>query len=197
MPHGLRHRAGDPAAGARAALRQAGGAARAPQDGEALASRHRAARAPARAPAPPAGDQRGGRPARAARRDLARRQGLRATRSRSPPRPRASAAPRRARAPTPSSSASASTPRSRPRHDPFGSRVPDHSVVHRYARCNAYPEWGVGTRHRHLLLRRGRRHAAVGAREVPARDPHGPRRHAALRRLLEARPGAPSASSAS
>src|SRR6202521_326804 len=30
-------------------------------------------------------------------------------------------------------------------HDPFGSRVPDHSVVHRYARCLAYPEWGVGT----------------------------------------------------
>ena len=33
----------------------------------------------------------------------------------------------------------------RKRHDPFGSRVPDHSVVHRYARCAAYPEWGVGT----------------------------------------------------
>src|SRR5476649_2149729 len=30
-------------------------------------------------------------------------------------------------------------------HDPFGSRVPDHSVVHRYARCVSYPEWGVGT----------------------------------------------------
>jgi tetratricopeptide (TPR) repeat protein len=33
----------------------------------------------------------------------------------------------------------------RERHDPFGSRVPDHSVVHRYARCLSYPEWGVGT----------------------------------------------------
>jgi hypothetical protein len=33
----------------------------------------------------------------------------------------------------------------RKRHDPFGSRVPDHSVVHRYARCASYPEWGVGT----------------------------------------------------
>jgi hypothetical protein len=33
----------------------------------------------------------------------------------------------------------------RKRHDPFGSRVPDHSVVHRYARCLSYPEWGVGT----------------------------------------------------
>src|ERR671932_1375880 len=32
----------------------------------------------------------------------------------------------------------------RPRHDRFGSRVPDHSVVHRYARCLSYPEWGVG-----------------------------------------------------
>ncbi|MGH2844166.1 MAG: tetratricopeptide repeat protein, partial [Solirubrobacteraceae bacterium] len=31
------------------------------------------------------------------------------------------------------------------RHDPFGARVPDHSVVHRYARCLSYPEWGVGT----------------------------------------------------
>ena len=31
------------------------------------------------------------------------------------------------------------------RNDPFGSRMPDHSVVHRYARCESYPEWGVGT----------------------------------------------------
>ena len=30
-------------------------------------------------------------------------------------------------------------------NDPFGSRMPDHSVVHRYARCESYPEWGVGT----------------------------------------------------
>jgi tetratricopeptide (TPR) repeat protein len=29
-------------------------------------------------------------------------------------------------------------------NDPFGSQVPDHSVVHRYARCVTYPEWGVG-----------------------------------------------------
>src|SRR6202042_112684 len=33
----------------------------------------------------------------------------------------------------------------RAKHDPFGSRAPDHSVVHRYARCISYPEWGVGT----------------------------------------------------
>jgi tetratricopeptide (TPR) repeat protein len=31
------------------------------------------------------------------------------------------------------------------KYDPFGTRVPDHSVVHRYARCLSYPEWGVGT----------------------------------------------------
>src|SRR5215204_4311755 len=34
---------------------------------------------------------------------------------------------------------------SQAKHDPFASRVPDHSVVHRYARCLSYPEWGVGT----------------------------------------------------
>jgi len=33
----------------------------------------------------------------------------------------------------------------RSRHDPFGARVPDHSVVHSYARCLSYPEWGVGS----------------------------------------------------
>lgn len=33
----------------------------------------------------------------------------------------------------------------RQQYDPFGSQVPDHSVVHRYARCMAYPEWGVGS----------------------------------------------------
>ncbi len=33
----------------------------------------------------------------------------------------------------------------REKYDPFGTRVPDHSVVHRYARCLSYPEWGVGT----------------------------------------------------
>ena len=33
----------------------------------------------------------------------------------------------------------------RAQNDPFGTRMPDHSVVHRYARCLSYPEWGVGT----------------------------------------------------
>src|SRR3989440_4066783 len=37
------------------------------------------------------------------------------------------------------------TAEERAKHDPFGSRVPDHSVVHRYARCLSYPEWGVGS----------------------------------------------------
>lgn len=37
------------------------------------------------------------------------------------------------------------TDEERKKHDPFGSRVPDHSVVHRYARCLSYPEWGVGS----------------------------------------------------
>ena len=31
------------------------------------------------------------------------------------------------------------------KNDPFHSQMPDHSVVYRYARCNAYPEWGVGS----------------------------------------------------
>lgn len=31
------------------------------------------------------------------------------------------------------------------KNDPFGAQVPDHSVVHKYARCLSYPEWGVGT----------------------------------------------------
>src|SRR5438270_7943814 len=35
----------------------------------------------------------------------------------------------------------------RAKHDPFGSRVPDHSVVHRYARCLAASGWGVGGVH--------------------------------------------------
>ena len=33
----------------------------------------------------------------------------------------------------------------RERYDPFGSQVPEQSVVHRYARCLSYPEWGVGS----------------------------------------------------
>ena len=49
------------------------------------------------------------------------------------------------RAPTRRSSARAQHAADREKHDPFASRVPDHSVVHRYARCLSYPEWGVGS----------------------------------------------------
>jgi tetratricopeptide (TPR) repeat protein len=31
------------------------------------------------------------------------------------------------------------------KYDPFRSQAPAHSVVHKYARCLSYPEWGVGT----------------------------------------------------
>ena len=31
------------------------------------------------------------------------------------------------------------------KHDPFRAQAPVHSVVHKYARCTSYPEWGVGT----------------------------------------------------
>jgi len=63
----------------------------------------------------------------------------------------------------------------RAKHDPFGSRVPDHSVVHRYARCTSYPEWGVGTVSGIYFSGEGddvqqwaRVRFAVGVRTVPA-----------------------------
>ena len=63
----------------------------------------------------------------------------------------------------------------RAKHDPFGSRVPDHSVVHRYARCLSYPEWGVGTVSGIYFSGEGddvqqwaRVSFAVGVRTVPA-----------------------------
>ena len=61
---GAGHRAGDPAPGDRAAVRQARHPACAPPARQGLAPGHRAARAAARARAPPEGDQRGRRPAR-------------------------------------------------------------------------------------------------------------------------------------
>jgi hypothetical protein len=61
------------------------------------------------------------------------------------------------------------------KHDPFGSRVPDHSVVHRYARCVSYPEWGVGTvsgiyfsGEDEEVQQWARMQFAVGVRTVPA-----------------------------
>jgi len=63
----------------------------------------------------------------------------------------------------------------REKHDPFGARVPDHSVVHRYARCLSYPEWGVGsvtgvyfTGEGDELQQWARVRFAVGIRTVPA-----------------------------
>jgi tetratricopeptide (TPR) repeat protein len=63
----------------------------------------------------------------------------------------------------------------RAKHDPFGARVPDHSVVHRYARCLSYPEWGVGTVSGIYFSGEGddiqqwaRMSFAVGVRTVPA-----------------------------
>ena len=73
-------------------------------------------------------------------------------------------------------------------HDPFGSQMPDHSVVHRYARCLSYPEWGVGDGRGHLLHGRRRRRPAMGAGALRARHPHRAGRLAAVRRLQQARP---------
>jgi tetratricopeptide (TPR) repeat protein len=63
----------------------------------------------------------------------------------------------------------------RAKHDPFGARVPDHSVVHRYARCISYPEWGVGTVTGIYFSGEGddvqqwaRASFAVGVRTIPA-----------------------------
>ncbi|MBK5230557.1 MAG: hypothetical protein JJE27_05210, partial [Thermoleophilia bacterium] len=63
----------------------------------------------------------------------------------------------------------------REKYDPFHSRLPDHSVVYRYARCNAYPEWGVGsilgiyfTGEGDNVLQWARVSFEVGVRTVPA-----------------------------
>ena len=63
----------------------------------------------------------------------------------------------------------------RKQHDRFGERTPDHSVVHRYARCLSYPEWGVGSVTGIYFTETGddiqqwaRVKFAVGIRTVPA-----------------------------
>lgn len=63
----------------------------------------------------------------------------------------------------------------REKNDPFHSQLPDHSVVYRYARCNAYPEWGVGsilgiyfTGEGETMLQWARVDFEVGVRTVPA-----------------------------
>ena len=67
--------------------------------------------------------------------------------------------------------------------------MPDHSVVHRYARCESYPEWGVGTVAGIYFTGRRRRDAAVGARAVQPRRADGAGGKHEVRRLLKARPG--------
>ena len=77
----------------------------------------------------------------------------------------------------------------RTHHDPFGSRVPDHSVVHRYARCSSYPEWGVGSV-TGIYFTGDEDDVRQWARVLfQPGDPHGARRQPELRRLLDARPG--------
>lgn len=63
----------------------------------------------------------------------------------------------------------------RQENDPFHSQLPDHSVVYRYARCNAYPEWGVGsilgiyfTGEGDNVLQWARVDFEIGVRTVPA-----------------------------
>jgi tetratricopeptide (TPR) repeat protein len=63
----------------------------------------------------------------------------------------------------------------RAENDPFHDRMPDHSVVHRYARCLTYPEWGVGnvtgiyfTGEGDDVRQWARVSFAVGVRTVPA-----------------------------
>ena len=76
----------------------------------------------------------------------------------------------------------------REKHDPFASRVPDHSVVHRYARCLSYPEWGVGSVNGIYFTGDGDDIQQWARVSLPGRRPHGAGRLAAVRRLLEARP---------
>ena len=93
------------------------------------------------------------------------------------------------RAPTRTSSAGARPAADRAKHDPFGSRVPDHSVVHRYARCVSYPEWGVGTVSGIYFTGDGDDVQQWARVKFAAGRAHGPGRLAAVRRLLQARPG--------
>ena len=88
--------------------------------------------------------------------------------------------------------------RGRPRgHDPFGGRMPDHSVVHRYARCVSYPEWGVGTVTGIYFTGDGDDVQQWARVKFAARRAHGPGGLAAVRRLLQARSRPPTACSAS
>ena len=123
-----------------------------------------------------------------ARRGLARRQGH-AQRRQGQRRGRAQAPRRGGRARLRGGAAPARRrPPSRREHDPFGSRVPDHSVVHRYARCLSYPEWGVGTVNGIYFTGDGDDVQQWARVNFQRRRAHGARRLAAVRRLLQARP---------
>ena len=141
--HSAGHRAVAAAPGARSAVRQARSAARAPPPGEGLAPRSRAARKRVAherhlKAINEAADQleriaetsRGG----TVTRNAVKVSAAAARKAREEEGRRAYEEEQRRRA--------AETDRAQ--HDPFGSQVPDHSVVHRYARCLSYPEWGVG-----------------------------------------------------
>ncbi len=152
-----------------------------------MAPRHRAAGQAARARAPSEGGQRGRRPPRAARGGLAGRQGLAQRREgrrpgRAPPargggraRLRGGPAPPRGHR-----GAAQARPVRLPRARPLG-RAPLRPLP---------VVSGVGRRQRqrHLLHRRGGRHPAVGAGELPGRRAHGAGRLAAVRGLPQARP---------
>ena len=75
------------------------------------------------------------------------------------------------------------------KYDPFGSRMPDHSVVHRYARCESYPEWGVGTVAGIYFTGEDDEMQQMGARTVQPRHQDGAGGQHEVRRLLQARPG--------
>ena len=162
MPSVPRHRAGPAPAGARAAVREAGRPAR-PSRQAKVWHPDLAPRAPDRARAPPEGGQRGRRPARVDSPRVARRQGPRNAVKVSAAAARKRRAEEGAGRTRPSSSARARRQPTVQRNDPFGSHVPDHSVVHRYARSSPTP-MGRRQRQRHLLHRRRRRRPAVGAR---------------------------------
>ena len=123
---------------------------------------------------------------RAARRGFARRQGQPQRgqgQHRSPRERRAEEAPAYAGGAPPGARRGPRPPR------PVRVWVPDHSVVHRYARCLSYPEWGVGTVNGIPLHRRRRRRPAVGTGQLPGRRAHGAGGLVAVRGLLQAGPG--------
>ena len=161
-----------------------------------LAPRHRPARQAARARAPSEGGQRGRRPAGAlaeesrggnVSRNAVKVAGAAARRRRAEEGQRAYEEEQRQRA----------AAEDQRKHDPFAARVPDHSVVHRYARCLSYPEWGVGSVTGIYFTGEGEDIQQWARVKFQRRRAHGARRLAAVRRLLASPTRAPTACSAS